>query len=522
MIGFVKQTMEDIIGKLPCEKKIFGNLKDIPVTGIVFDSREVKPGNIFVAFKGERFDGHEYIKKAIDRGAGAIVGIKKIEDITIPYIQVKDSRFAMAHLAAAFYDYPGRKMMVIGVTGTEGKTTTSSIIYEILLAARLRAGIISTVSAVFGDESLDTGLHVTTPEAIDVQRYLSRMLVSGISHVVLETTSHGLDQHRVTGCEFDVGVVTNITHDHLDYHGTYEEYQKAKGKLFEHLGETQDKESGNPRLSILNKDDQSFQYLKTISSGKIITYGLVKGNVDLWAENIELKPSGLFFDAVSKEFRLPISCKLIGDYNLYNCLAAIGATRYGANIELEDIQAGIASLKGVSGRMEQINLGQKFMAIVDFAHSPNALVRSLESIRKITSGRIITVFGSAGLRDHEKRGLMAEVSLRLADLTILTAEDPRTESLSMILEQMSEGANREGGKEGVNYWRVPDRGDALRFAVKQANPGDVVVTLGKGHEQSMCFGEIEYPWDDRTALRAALSEYLGISGPEMPSLPQEN
>jgi UDP-N-acetylmuramoyl-L-alanyl-D-glutamate--2,6-diaminopimelate ligase len=250
----------------------------------------------------------------------------------------------------------------------------------------------------------------------------------------------------------------------------------------------------------------------------MITYGQ-HAEADLRPEGVNAHPGGISFDAVGPDFRIPIEMNLLGTYNVSNALAAAGATIAGMGVDPAAAQRGIAALKGIPGRMESIDLGQDFLAIVDFAHTPNALRRALQSAREMTSGKVIAVFGSAGLRDRHKRRLMAQVSAQLADLTVLTAEDPRTESLADILAEMAAGALSRGGVEGETFWRVPDRGEAIRLALDLAQSGDVVVACGKGHEQSMCFGQVEYPWDDRTAMRAALAEYLGVEGPEMPELP---
>jgi UDP-N-acetylmuramoyl-L-alanyl-D-glutamate--2,6-diaminopimelate ligase len=249
-----------------------------------------------------------------------------------------------------------------------------------------------------------------------------------------------------------------------------------------------------------------------------LNYGLREG-ADIRAMDISYSPSGIHFTAQSKDFQIDVTSKLVGPFNVSNCLAALTVAVYGLNIKPEVAAQGIASLDGIPGRMERIDLGQDFTAIVDFAHTPNALKSALEAVRPMTTGRVISVFGSAGLRDKEKRRMMAETSAELADLTVLTAEDPRTESLTGILEEMADGAKSKGGREGETFWRVPDRGAALRFALKLAQPGDIVLACGKGHEQSMCFGVTEYLWDERIAMRAALSEYLGIDGPQMPYLP---
>jgi UDP-N-acetylmuramoyl-L-alanyl-D-glutamate--2,6-diaminopimelate ligase len=533
------------------------------VTTITADSRQVKPGALFVACTGGAADGHRYIPDAIAKGAAAVVGEQPLTGLAVPYIQVENSRQALAYLTAALYGYPARKLTMIGITGTDGKTTTTNLLYQIMLTAGIKAGMISTVNAVIGDQVLDTGFHVTTPDAPDVQRYLSMMLAAGLTHVVLETTSHGWAQYRVDACEFDIGVVTNITHEHLDYHGSYDAYRTAKARLFQSLAETQVKPQGNPRLAVLNRDDSSYEYLSSViqSAGSqrlsaighrlsAISYGLGEG-ADVRAENIVYDASGFQFTIKNGEQRVAINSKLIGSFNISNCLAALTAAVAGLGIDPETAAHGIAAFSGVPGRMERIDLGQPFIAIVDFAHTPNALRVALETARgmleilprsnearegrstftknKKTSrasllrgeekGRIIAIFGSAGLRDREKRRMMAEVSAELADITVLTAEDPRTESLDGILEEMANGARSKGGVEAQTFWRVPDRGEAIRFGVQMAQPRDVVIACGKGHEQSMCFGATEYPWDDRVAMRAALSELLGLPGPQMPYLP---
>ena len=517
MTGFVHQTLKELLDKIPVTVLAASVLPDQPVTGIVSDSRAVQPGSVFVPLVGSR-DGHDFIADSLERGAIAVVGSRSFSEPGFPYVQVEDTRRALAYLAAAFYSFPARQMSMIGVTGTDGKTTTSNLIYQILLAAGLKAGIISTVSAVIGVESIDTGFHVTTPEAPDVQRYLARMVDAGLSHVVLEATSHGLAQQRVTACEFDVAVVTNITHEHLDYHGTYEAYRAAKARLFTGLAETMVKPQGNPRLAVLNRDDASYDFLSQTISTPQLAYSQ-HGLTPVWAEAVNQDVDGLRFIAHGPGFVVPVATSLVGAYNISNCLAAIGATVIGLGISPEAAARGIAHLRGVPGRMERIDLGQDFTAIVDFAHTPNALRVTLEAARSMTQGRVIAVFGSAGLRDRAKRRMMAEVSGELADLTFLTAEDPRTESLENILAEMAEAACTRGAVEGKTLWQVADRGQAIRQAVAAALPGDLVIACGKGHEQSMCFGTTEYPWDDRIAMNAALSQRLGIQGPSMPWLP---
>jgi UDP-N-acetylmuramoyl-L-alanyl-D-glutamate--2,6-diaminopimelate ligase len=493
---------------------------EIPVSGIVLDSRQVQPGNLFVALIGDNVDGHHFIPQAVQRGAAAIVGSRTMSNPVVPYFQVNDGRTALADLAAAFWDYPARRLTVIGVTGTDGKTTTANLIYSIMQAAGLRVGMITTVNAVIGDQQLDTGFHVTTPEAPEVQHYLAEMVSAGLTHAILEATSHGLSQKRVANCEFDIGVVTNITHEHLDYHGSYDAYCDAKAILFTSLLQTSLKGQGVSPVAVLNRDDESYEFLNTISGVRKLSYGM-DNRAQVRGTKVSVNTAGTNFWVCGKDYEFPFESNLVGEHNIYNCLAAIAVTVDGLDLPPSIAQKGIAALEGIPGRMEVIDAGQEFMAIVDFAHTPNALRNSLETARKLIPGRVIAIFGSAGLRDREKRRHMAEISAELADFTVLTAEDPRTESLDNILGEMSAGAESRGAIKNQTYWSVRDRGEAIRFGISLARPGDVVIACGKGHEQSMCFGKIEYPWDDRIAMRAALAEQLTLPGPKMPYLPTQ-
>ena len=503
---------------LLAEYPVNGPVPSVQVSGLAVDSREVRPGDVFVA-TSDRIDGHQFIPHAIEQGAAAVIGSQEIS-LPVPYLQVEDCRGLLAHLSAAFYHYPANELTMIGVTGSDGKTTTVNFLYQILSAAGIKAGMISTVNAVIGSQQLDTGLHVTTPEVFDVQRYLRQTVDAGLTHIVLETTSHGLAARRVLGEDFDIGVVTNITHEHLDYHGSWEAYLDAKARLFEGLAAPKKKIHPVEPLAVLNLDDRSYDSLAQRTKARQITYGL-SPEADVWGDQIVNTPEALRFVAHGPGFELPIETRMIGNYNVANILAALGVAIVGLGISPETAAAGVRALEGVPGRMERIDLGQEFLAVVDFAHTPYALKAALEAGREMTSGQVIAVFGSAGLRDKLKRRMMAEFSAELADLTILTAEDPRTESLDEILAEMAAGAESKGGVEKQTFFRVPDRGEAIRFALRQAQPGDLVFALGKGHEQSMCFIETEYPWDDRTAMRAALAELLEKDGPPMPYLPTQ-
>jgi UDP-N-acetylmuramoyl-L-alanyl-D-glutamate--2,6-diaminopimelate ligase len=406
----------------------------------------------------------------------------------------------VAAFSVAFYRYPARKLKVVGVTGTDGKTTTATLIHKILVDAGKKAALISTVSAKIGNEEIETGLHVTSPDPWQLQKLLRHIVGKGFEYLVLEATSHGLAQNRLFGCNFIIGVVTNITHEHLDYHGTYQNYLEAKAKLFK-----------NVRIAVLNRDDESYGKLRVkiqrYKDIKIVSYG-IKKRADFNPKNF------------------PFRTKLPGEYNRYNCLATIAATS-ALGISESKIRESIADFKGVKGRMEEINLGQDFKAIVDFAHTPNALENVLQTLKSQLSPRpyplnpkLIVVFGCAGLRDVGKRPMMGEIAARLADLIVLTAEDPRTEDVNKIIGQIAVGCRRKRAKErnlnniyhlskGAYFFRVPDRGEAINFAIsKLAHKGDIVVVCGKGHEQSMCYGTVERPWSDQKQIKAALARRL--------------
>ena len=362
-----------------------------------------------------------------------------------------------------------------------------------------RVGYISTLSADFGLVTAPTGLHVTTPGAPQVQEYLARMVDAGLTHCILEMTSHGLAQGRLNGVDIDVAVLTNVTHEHLDFHGSWEDYRRAKGIMFEMLAGSHRKPNMR-KTAVINADDPSAGYFAAIPADNTLTYGMASPAC-FRATAVGHHPSATTFTVKEQ----PIEMQLPGEFNIANALAALCAARE-LSASWAAIRAGIAAVDGIPGRMERIDEGQEFIAMVDFAHTPNALRRALEAGRQMLppGKRLIAVFGSAGLRDVAKRRLMAAAAADLADIAVLTAEDPRTESLDDILEMMAAGCMARGGIEGETFVRAPDRGEALHYACQLARPGDLVMACGKGHEQSMCFGATEHPWDDRAAMRAAL------------------
>lgn len=408
--------------------------------------------------------------------------------------------------AALFFGFPSKKLIVIGVTGTDGKTTTVNMIYHVLKHSGCQVSLISSVNAKIGDKSYETGFHVTTPDPWDIQKFLRKAVDAKSEYFVLEATSHGLDQNRLAFANFKIGVVTNITHEHLDYHKTWPNYAAAKAKLFK-----------NVDFSILNYDDKkSFEFLKNRVDGKILTYS---------QKNLS--------DFNLKNF--PIKLKLNGDYNLSNALAA-AAVCSAANIDKKKIIAALANFAGVVGRMEEVDLGQDFKIIVDFAHTPNSLEQALKTLRSLRSNvkgqmsKVICVFGSAGERDQTKRPLMGQVADKFADIIVLTAEDPRSEKPEDICRQIMSGIKKKQGlrpsglkqslrssppgadvglkKEGKDLFIIPDRKEAIQFAINLAKKNDTVAIFGKSHEKSMTYDHKDYPWDEFATVKAAIRERL--------------
>lgn len=492
---------------------ILGGKRDVEITHIAENSGQSRPGTLFVAVRGSVHDGHKFVADALKRGAVAVAGVRaeRPEGLPddVPYVQVPADRAAVAELSAAFFDYPSRKLQVVGVTGTDGKTTTSILIHAILLAAGKRAGLISTIRAEIDGQSYDTGFHVTTPEAFDVQRYLHDMVEAGAEVAVLETTSHALDQGRVLCVDYDVAVVTNVTHEHMDWHGNWENYMEAKARLFRVLNESHRKPS-TPKAAVINADDRSYEWLKRIPADMHYVYGLDRRQQpDITADDLEFRANGTRFVVQTPIADIEVNLHLQGKHNIYNAMAAVGAA-LALGVSGEAIKKGLEAVESIKGRMEWVNEARTlgFDVVVDFAHTPNGLEKALEFARQTADtrgGRVIAVFGSAGLRDRAKRGMMGHVAGKLADLTVVTAEDPRTERVEDISAEIARALEAEGRVEGRDFWQVHDRAEAIAYAIGLAKAGDMVITCGKAHESSMCYGTDETPWDEFAAVKAGLT-----------------
>lgn len=421
----------------------------------------------------------------------------------------------LAVLAALFYQFPSRNLVVIGVTGTDGKTTTSKLIAWILEKAGKKVGAITTVDFKIGEKAWPNPWRQTMPGRFKMQKLLSQMKDSSLEYAIIEATSHGLVQHRGYLVDFDITCLTNLTHEHLDYHKTFEDYRSSKAKLFDSL-ETTYKKRNIPKIAILNKDDPNYNYFSKIPGGKKITYG-IKNKASITASIIKLYPTSCEFKIKTPQGEIEIKFPFPGLFNVYNVLAA-SAVAFALKIPLLTVKKALESFEGVAGRLEKIELPplakategrQNFSVIVDYAHTPESFEKIFNLFKPLVSGKIWLVFGSAGERDLAKRPLQGEIAGKETDFVVITDEDPRFEDRDKIIEEISEGARKAGKKEKVNLFKIPDRQEAINFAIGQAQPDDLVLILGKGHEQSIIYEDKKIPWDDRKTAREALEKRLG-------------
>jgi UDP-N-acetylmuramoyl-L-alanyl-D-glutamate--2,6-diaminopimelate ligase len=472
-----------------------------PVRGLEYDSRRIKPGDLFVAMRGESSDGNEFIDKAIGAGAVAIVTDSATEKprANVAWAQVEHGRRALARLSANFYKRPAERLAITGITGTNGKSTVAFLVESILSAAGRKSALVGTIEYHVAGKVLPAP-H-TTPEALDLNRILSEALGNGATEAVMEVSSHALAQERVYGIPFDVAVFTNLTRDHLDYHHTMEEYFAAKQVLFEGCG------TDAPRAAVINIEDEYGKRLVEVSrkrSSEVLTYGLTHG--DFHAERTEITSRGTRFDLLTPEGTIPVFSALIGRVNVFNVIAAAAAA-YARGCKQEAIIKGIENLRRVPGRFERLDCNQPFTVVVDYAHTDDAL-RNLtalarEFVRQAGHGsRVITVFGCGGDRDRAKRPLMGEAAGRGSDFVVLTSDNPRSEDPLAIINDTMVGLQRAGAK----YTVEPDRRAAIAMAIREAGPGDIVLIAGKGHEKVQVTREGSRPFDDLEVARQVLQE----------------
>ena len=477
--------------------------EQIDITALAYDSRLVKPGGLFIAIPGTHTDGRRYLADAAQHGAIAALGPRiDATDLPLPYIEVDDERIALANLACAFYGYPATQLSTIGVTGTDGKTTTCNLISALLDTAEKSNGMMTTANFKLHGQEWENTTRQSTLEALEIQQMLREMVETDVKYAVIEATSHGLELQRVRGCAFDIGVVTNITHEHLDFHGTIENYRRAKARLFEMLDPSRDKGLGIKPIAILNRDDVSYEILKPYCSVPILDYGLDK-LAAIRAADVQLDANSTRFRAILPGAEINIETQLVGQFNVSNCLAAI-ATAYAVGVNPADIARGLAGVTGVTGRMEHIDVGQPFTVIVDYAHTPDSLEKVLRILRSLTAGKLLVVFGSAGERDIQKRPIMGQIAAQLSDFFVITDEDPREENREQILREIAIGAETIGKHEGHDFLCIADRTHAIATAFHRAQARDTVLLAGKGHEQSIIIGREKIPWDDRRVAREQL------------------
>lgn len=480
------KVLAEIIKEVEVQASL-GNTQVI-VHGMSMDSRSVQPGDLYACVPGFKVDGHDFAAKAVTSGAVALL-VEHFLPLEVPQVKVANVRQVMGLLAAAVYDHPSEQLELVGVTGTNGKTTITYLIEKIGTKHGKKVGLIGTLGSRINGREIPG--ERTTPEAIEVQKLLGDMVAEGVSVAVMEVSSHALDLGRVSGCEFDVGIFTNLTQDHLDYHKTMEDYLLAKSTLFSNL-----KGKKQPKISVLNVDDSSFEVLSQASAAPVASYG-IDHEADYRAENVEVTAAGVRFVVRFRERLQTIQYSTPGVFSVYNALAAFawGVER---GYSSETVAEALSEIPGVPGRFESVRLGQPFHVIVDYAHTPDGLENVVRTAQSFTKGRLITVFGCGGDRDRGKRPIMAEAASQWSDFVIVTSDNPRTEDPDEIIKEVLMGIS------GVEYVALRDRREAILSACRMAKAGDTILIAGKGHETYQIFGTEVHPFDDREVAREAL------------------
>lgn len=476
---------------------------DIPISQLCYDSRDAQSGALFIALQGLHRDGHDYAAAAVENGATAVLATRPIslpEHVT--QVLVPDTWQALGQVAAAFYGNPSQELCVIGVTGTDGKSSTSTLIGHILRECGHPTGVITTVAFHDSRQEFANETRLTTQHASDLQQMLRTIRDQGGTHAVVEASSHGLALHKLDAVQIDAAILTNLTHEHLDFHKTLEAYREAKGLLFKRVKARAPKPF--PQVSVLNADDEHASYFAAIEPPGLRTFGFAD-QADVRAADIGLGANRSEFTVVTARGHAQVRSPLVCLFNVANTLAALAVVT-GLGVPLNQAAAAVESFPGVPGRMQVISAGQPFAVIVDYAHTPNSLRLVLDALRGVTPGRLVVVFGSAGERDVEKRALMGAVAAEHADYFVITSEDPRSEDPDAICRQIEKGALQAGCVFGRDYTINVDRTQAFRSAFKQARPGDTVLLAGKGHEHSIIWGNASLPWDEARIARETLAD----------------
>jgi UDP-N-acetylmuramoyl-L-alanyl-D-glutamate--2,6-diaminopimelate ligase len=460
---------------------------DVEINGIAYDSRKVKNGSLFVCIEGFKVDGHNFIAAAIENGAKALLVQKEVsvpEDVTV--VRVEDTRFALAATADVYYESPSRKFDLVGVTGTKGKTTTTYMIKSIFEAANRKVGLIGTIANCIGDEMLPA--ERTTPESYDLQALFSEMVEKNVNSVVMEVSSHALELHRVSCSDYDIGVFTNLSRDHLDFHETFENYLNAKIKLFSMC-----------KKALINIDSPYGDRVKNAAKCQVYTFGIDR-EADIRALNVIKNPDSVEFDLISPWAKEKIRVNIPGKFSVYNSLAAIGCA-FLSGMSTENIKKGLESVS-VPGRAEVVETGKDYTVIIDYAHSPDSLENILNTVKGYAPGRVVCLFGCGGDRDRTKRPIMGEISGKISDFTIITSDNPRTEEPEAIVKEIEEGIK----KTNSEYITIVDRREAIKYALETARPKDVIVLAGKGHETYQIFKDKTIHFDEREVVREILDE----------------
>ncbi|MEK8129718.1 UDP-N-acetylmuramoyl-L-alanyl-D-glutamate--2,6-diaminopimelate ligase [Paenibacillus filicis] len=473
---------------------------DTEVTGLAMDSRKVKTGDVFFCIPGLTSDGHDYAETAVRRGAVALVAERELE-LGVPVLVVRDARSAMAFLANVYYSHPSRELKLIGITGTNGKTTTTYILEHILSDLGYRTGLMGNIHIKVGTEYRENKA-TNTQEALELQRVLREMADCGTDYTLMEVSSHGLDMGRVKGCRFRTAIFTNLTQDHLDYHGTMERYREAKSLLFSRLGNEYAADPADGQFAVLNADDPASEVFRQVTAAQTLTYGIDNPAADVRAEGIVMTGGGTRFRCVTFKGSAEIEIRVVGLFNVYNTLAAVTAS-LAEGLELERIAESLARLQGVEGRMEVVSEGQPYLVLVDYAHTPDGLENALSTIRQFAEGRVISVFGCGGSRDRTKRPVMGAIAAKYSDYVYVTSDNPRTEDPERILLDIEPGVLAAGASSD-RYELLADRKEAIRRAVGRATAKDVVLIAGKGHETYQEIGGVKHPFDDRLIARQAI------------------
>ncbi len=503
----MESTIRELLHDVP--PAILEGNPDTNITSISFDSRQVHPGGLFVALRGGYADGHDYITTARDAGAIAVMVEPDTPACILngfqAVVRVENTRGALAPVAAAFYQHPSKHMKLIGVTGTDGKTTTSFYISQLLALLGAESGLISTVAVKVPGRPDRSSARQTTPESLDVQRILSEIRFAGGDIAVLETTSHALETHRVDSCQFDIGVITNVTHEHLDFHGSVEQYRKAKAGLLRRVDAT--RAEGGAGVVVINADDPGARSIVGDAGGSRLIWYSRHNHPDatVSATNIKTMATGSQFDLRMGDDTFSVEFPLPGSWNISNILAAAG-TLLAIGQDAGQIASAISQLSPVPGRLASVDAGQPFAVVVDYAHTPESIRSVLTEMRTLTTGRLLIAFGSAGERDLEKRSIQGRVAAELADYAVFTSEDPRFEDPDAIIREIARGASEQGWEQGVDFECVEDRRAAIVHLISQARPGDIVILAGKGHETSMIYGSEQRPWDEARIAREILLE----------------